>query len=524
MTGSVHSWRGLEQEEAGGARQAPHQEAQAEGAGTGGAIGSFLRVRPARAPASRGAVAQAVERATHNRVVAGSSPAGTTMLPTDPSDTLLLGLRRSGLIRTGDRVLVAVSGGPDSTALLMAACELGHEVVAAHYDHALSAGSKLAADHVASLCARLGVEVVIERRSSPLPRGSIQAGARTLRYDFLQRAYGQTGARVVALAHTADDVVEGAVLHLMRGCGLAGLRGMPASRGAFVRPLLGVWRREVLAFLDHRGIAALEDPANTDTAYARVRVRREILPALERDRPGIGQRFYAVALRAATMQKAMEEAAAHALEAGSLSRLAVARTPEPVAAELMRLLYARAGGAQPSLSRAHLESMLRLARPGRGGRGVDLPGGLRLRIVGDIMEMVASEAGSSPRNRESSRLEVVRCMGCDDLEATHLKSALDVRLGFRRPGLRMRPIGARGTRKLQDIFVDARVPREERDTWPLVFAGDRLAWVPGVAVDADHASRPGEPGLHVTVIPAPMRLKPKSGVLESPNSPPGVPS
>jgi tRNA(Ile)-lysidine synthetase-like protein len=368
------------------------------------------------------------------------------------------------------------------------------------------------------------VAVVTERRRSPVPRGSIQAGARALRYDFLERARNQTGAQVVALAHTADDLVEGAVLHLLRGCGLAGLRGMPASRDAFVRPLLGVWRREVLSYLDQRGIASLDDPANANIAYARVRVRREILPALERDQPGIGRRFYAVALRAAAMHRSIEDAAVRAMGAGALSGTEVARTPEPLAAELMRLLYARAGGAQPSLSREHLKSMLRLARPGRGGRGVDLPGGLRLRIVGDIMEIVASEALSSPRKRVSARLEVARCMGCDDLEATHLKSDLVFRLGFRRPGLRMRPVGGRGTRKLQDIFVDAHVPREERDTWPLVFAGDRLAWVPGLAVDADHASGAGQPGLHVTVIPHPTRRKPKSAMLESPNSPPGEPS
>jgi tRNA(Ile)-lysidine synthetase-like protein len=224
------------------------------------------------------------------------------------------------------------------------------------------------------------------------------------------------------------------------------------------------------------------------------------------------------------MHGSIEDAAELAMGAGALHGSEVARTPGPLAAELMRQLYARAGGPQPSLSRAHLESMLRLARPGRGGRGVDLPGGLRLRIVGDIMEIVGSGAGSSSRSRESVRLDVTRCMGCEDLETTHLKSDLDVSLGFRRPGLTMRPVGGRGTRKLQDIFVDARVPREERDTWPLVFAGHRLAWVPGVAVDADHAGAPGQPGLHVAVIPDPMLRKRKSPVLESPNSPLGVPS
>ena len=177
-----------EQEEAGGAGEATHQEAQAEGAGTGGAIGSSLSVRPARtpapgvrpagAPACRGAVAQVVERATHNRVVAGSSPAGTTMLPTDRSEPLLLGLQQSGLIRSGDRVLVAVSGGPDSSALLVAAREQGHDVVAAHYDHALQGGSAAAAQHVADLCDQLSVELVMERRRCAMPRGSVQAAAR----------------------------------------------------------------------------------------------------------------------------------------------------------------------------------------------------------------------------------------------------------------------------------------------------------------------------------------------------------
>jgi tRNA(Ile)-lysidine synthetase-like protein len=224
------------------------------------------------------------------------------------------------------------------------------------------------------------------------------------------------------------------------------------------------------------------------------------------------------------MNRAIDDEAASAFEVGPITRTRVARTSEPVAAELMRLMYAHAGGAQPALSRAHLAAMLRLAQPGQGGRGVDLPGRLRLRIVGDVMEVVASNTDSWSQGRASVRLEVARCVGCDDLETMHLKADLhDVRLGYRRPGLTMRPLGGRGTRKLQDIFVDARVPREERDTWPLVFAGDRLAWVPGVAVDADHAGTRGQPALHVSVIPAPIRRKPKNAVLESPDSPPGEP-
>jgi tRNA(Ile)-lysidine synthase len=424
---------------------------------------------------------------------------------------LILALRHSDVITRGDRILVAVSGGPDSTALLSGLTEEGHVVVAAHYDHALQPGSEASAQHVRGLCRRMGVELITERREKTMPRGSVQAGARALRYEFFERARVQAGAEVVAIAHTADDVVEGVVLHLLRGCGLAGMRGMPAHRGVFARPLLNVWRSEVADYLVERGIDALQDPANSNSAYARVRVRHDILPALERDRPGIMRRFRAAAARAASLHDSMAGTVASELDGRATTRSTVAAAPEPIAAELMRQLYARAGGAQPALSRSHLHAMLKLAQPGRGGRGVDLPGGLRLRIVGETMQIVARERDEQP----APRLEVSACAGCRDVSAAHLKPGLDLHLGYRTPGMTMKPAGGRGTRKLQDIFVDARVPREDRDAWPLVLAGDALAFVPGIAVSADHAASAGEPSLHVTVGGIPAKV-------ESPNSLPGV--
>jgi tRNA(Ile)-lysidine synthase len=436
-----------------------------------------------------------------------------------PKDPLLLAVRESDLLQSGDRVLAAVSGGPDSTALLLALQESGHEVVVAHYDHALRGGSDLVAQQVAAFCGRLGVPFIAERRTTPLGKGSIQSAAREIRYEFLERARLEAGANVVAVAHTADDLVEGVALHLLRGCGLAGFRGMPAKRGHYVRPLLGVWRSEVVEFLRQRQVVAHEDPANTDTNFARVRARLDVLPALERDRPGILRRFHAAALNVARWQQSAADQAAAALELGPLTAADLERMPEAVAVEALKLIYTRAGGPEPGLSRTHFESMLRLAQPGRGGRGVDLPGGMRFRIVGGHMQVVSHRNG-----QVSSQLEVSNCSGCDDPRAVHLRAGLQLLVGHRRPGLRLRPVGGRGTRKLQDIFVDARVPREERDQWPLVFAGEKLAWVPGIALDADAASGPGVAGVHVTLSPMPVRFQPKVARLGTPKSPPGEPS
>ncbi|HSS61028.1 MAG TPA: tRNA lysidine(34) synthetase TilS [Candidatus Limnocylindrales bacterium] len=394
------------------------------------------------------------------------------------------------------RIVVAVSGGPDSTALLLTEHEAGHDVVAAHYDHALRDGSDIAARQVADLCVSLGIPLLTQRRTEPVPRGSLQAAARDLRYAFLDRARAQAGAESVALAHTADDLVEGVVLHLLRGCGLAGFRGMPARRGHYVRPLLRVWRSEVREFLELRGIHAYEDPSNLDLRFARVRVRTQVLPALERDRPGITRRFHAAAIAAARLQEQAEVAGSREITRGGIHGM-----PEPAAAEALKRMYFAAGGREPGLSRAHLQAMLRMAGPGPGGRGVDLPGALRFRIVGDHMEVVPS----APASPAQVSLDVTTCAGCGDVRATHLRAGLRLEVGFRRPGLRMRPVGGRGTRKLQDIFVDARVPREDRGAWPLVFAGDRLAWVPGIAVDADLAAAPGEEGLHVAITSTPVR-------------------
>ena len=421
----------------------------------------------------------------------------------------------------GVRVLAAVSGGPDSTALLVWLVESGADVAAVHYDHALRDGSERDAEHVAALCARLGVPLERERRSGPVPRGSVQAAARALRYAFLERALAATGRDVVCLGHTADDVVEGAALHLLRGSGLAGLRGMPRRRGAFVRPLLDVWRADVEDYLAVRGLEPVRDPANRDgSRYARARVRFDLLPALERDRPGLIRRLHGAAVAAAVLQDRLEAEAARVVSAGA-ARADLRRAPRAVRLEAYRQLY----GRLPALDRRQLEAMDRLALDGRTGSGLDLPGRRRFTVQ---PERVSIGVAILPPPIAPG-LYVRPCAGCGDGRAAHLRPGVALTVGFRRPGLRMRPVGAPGTRKLQDILTDAHVPRHVRDHIPLVFADGRLAWVPGIALDVDAAAPAGTQAWHVTLggggLPplAPLGGNPESQVVVSTSATPRSP-
>jgi len=397
-------------------------------------------------------------------------------------------------------MLVAISGGPDSTALLLGLREAGVPVVAAHFDHALRADSARDALQVGGLCAELGVELITARRTAPLAPGSLQASARTARYRFLEEALASTRLATAALGHTADDLVEGALLHLLRGAGLAGMRGMPARRGAFVRPLLGSWRSEVETYLAERGIEPLRDPSNRDLRYARVRVRLRLLPRLEADRPGLTRRLHGAALTAARLQAVVESGAARLAPAGSrsLSLEALGAAVPAIRAEAFRRLYGAVTDDRPGLDRRHLAALARLAAGGRSGDEIDLPGGIRARRGYEVLEVTAADAPERPRLTLRTRL----CDGCGVATAAHFDARALLTLGTRRPGLRMRPLPGGRTRKLQDILVDAKVPRHLRDSLPLVFADGELAWVPGVARDSRWAPAKAVRTLHAEVVEA----------------------
>jgi tRNA(Ile)-lysidine synthetase-like protein len=216
-------------------------------------------------------------------------------------------IRSEQLLAAGERVLVAVSGGPDSTALLHALARLrarlGCEIQAAVVDHGLRPEAAAEARAVTEACRRLQLHcgVLVVDVSGGRRRGeSLQTAARRLRLAALQEAAAAAGCQRVALGHTADDQAETVLFRIVRGTGLRGLSGIPYRRGPFVRPLLDVRRAQVLGFLRRHGVGFVEDPSNRDRRFARTRVRHEWLPFLAAENPRVVEALLSLARQART--------------------------------------------------------------------------------------------------------------------------------------------------------------------------------------------------------------------------------
>ncbi len=330
---------------------------------------------------------------------------------------LLREWRQRGWPLRGERALVAVSGGADSTALLLALEELrrvrllGVELTAAHLDHGLR-GETAAADArwVEGLARDLGFECVLGRASvseSAQESGdNLEQAARRARYEFLAGAARACDARAVLAAHTLDDQAETVILRLLRGSGAEGLGGMAPERtleacgGVYLRRPLLTWARraDTENYCRERGVEFRTDEMNRDERFARVRVRHKLLPLLETFNPQAAEALARAAALLREESAVLEELAAVLLEearadAGTLEGEeltatragafplkvgALTRAAPALRRRVLRLWLARARGDLRRLSRAHLHGVERLLEGERGGRVAELPGGSRV--------------------------------------------------------------------------------------------------------------------------------------------------
>jgi tRNA(Ile)-lysidine synthase len=320
-----------------------------------------------------------VEQGTHKPLAGGSNPPSATT----PLDDLALAVDAGAhdlAIPDDAAMVLAVSGGPDSMALLRGAVRLVEtdvrrwRLTVAHLDHALRPDSADDARVVAGAAEDLGLrfeglrtDVVALARDEGR---SIEEAAREARYRFLD-GIAPDGV-LIATAHTADDAAETVLLNLMRGSGLTGVRGIPARRGRVVRPLLDARRATLRALLDAAGIGYRLDPSNEDPTFLRNRVRNEVLPLLEAIRPGAADRIGRFSRLAADDEALLDDLAA--VELGRRT------TPDgidwhdvPLPALGRRMLRLAAGLPAPSAER--IEALLEAAAGNRGGVNIELGGG-----------------------------------------------------------------------------------------------------------------------------------------------------
>jgi len=314
-----------------------------------------------------------------------------------------LGVRRSltGLAPTGavapqrdvPLVLSACSGGPDSLALAAAlafeAPRLGLRAGGVTVDHGLQPGSAGQAARVAASLRGLGLDPVACLRAEVTGRGGgagypgPEAAARQARYAVIEAAAVECGAAAVLLGHTMDDQAETVLLGLARGSGARSLAGMQAASGRYLRPLLGLRRAQTIAACAAQGLDPWQDPHNTDPAYARTRVRQQILPMMEDLLgPGIAEALARTAAGLRADADALDAIAGEAAERltsadGGLEVTALAELPVAIRTRLLRRTAIAAGAPAGSLSASHIAQLDALVTGWRGQLGTDLPGGLR---------------------------------------------------------------------------------------------------------------------------------------------------
>jgi tRNA(Ile)-lysidine synthase len=432
-------------------------------------------------------------------------------------------------LQRGLPLLAGISGGPDSTCLLDVLDLLGYAPLVAHFDHHLRPESGEEAEGVRSMAKERGLTYIGGGGDvaglAHSQRLSLEEAARLARYRFLFEQARLYSAQAVAVAHSADDQVETVLMHLLRGAGLGGLKGMTYrslltewdASIPLVRPLLGTWRCEVEEYCTQRRLPTFQDPSNADQRFYRNRLRHELIPFLETYNPRLKQALW---------RSADTLAADHALLTDILAEAwkRTCRTEGESIALDLEMLRTCPPGVQRSLLRAALGKLLPslrnigyteieralafVAKPSRSG-GMDWTANLCLYIEGNCLwvqpagtlrpEPAWLQLTTSEPQELTIPGQVMLAQGwritasiqaydpshpfpTDPLQAWLDADQLTLPLVLRKchPGDRFQPLGMDGhSLKLADFWTNNALPRQARPAWLLVFSGEEIAWLPG---------------------------------------------
>jgi tRNA(Ile)-lysidine synthase len=439
-------------------------------------------------------------------------------------------IQEHNLFSVGERLVVAVSGGADSVCLLhilaQRQTDLGVELHVAHLNHQLrGAESDSDAKYVSDLACKLGTPATVESRDVEAYHrqkgGSLEESAREVRYSFLAKVAREIGASKVVVGHTRDDQVETVLMHLLRGTGLVGLRGLqpcsvlqygePEGRLEVLRPLLEITRQETLAYCRQYKLKPHSDSSNLSPYFLRNRIRLELLPVLRSYNPSIDEALLRLAAIAGDDISFIEEQACRLWnklarkegDAVYLDMNKIAALPRAMQRQVFRLAIKQLRDNLRDIEADHIEAMMDfLSRP--AGKKLCLPQGLTLATEYGRLVLTSVQASLCPLPPLEGifsisipgetalpgwrvKADIIRePVGEDNGFAASFdldKVGRELTVRGRRPGDRFRPLGMSQTKKLQDFMVDTRIPRSWRDRVPLVCSPEQILWVVGWRVD-----------------------------------------
>jgi tRNA(Ile)-lysidine synthase len=430
-------------------------------------------------------------------------------------------IQKYAMLQPGERVLVAVSGGADSMALLHALWELRKDLhlslVVAHLDHGLRPEGAAEKNFVRKAAVQLGIPFLSRkadvREIKESQRLTLQEAAREVRYSFLLQAAKTHQATKIALGHTANDQAESVLMRFLRGAGTRGLGGIPPVRDeVFIRPLIESWREEVESFLGNRKVNFLNDPSNRSLHYLRNRIRHELLPALLKYNPRLPQLMVSMA----EIFRAEEEFWQNLLEEKFRSLIrnrkkglitldipSLLNQPLPLRLRSLRHAAEKILGNLRRVGLTHILAINHLLSSPEPNKSLQLPQGLGLAKAYDALILARSKEEILPFEVSVSRPgcweipEIGREMSFELLNNSkiRLKSPSNVALldfdkisfpltirSFR-AGDRLQPLGMEGEKKVKDLFIDYKIPAAQRKKIPLLFKNDQLLWVAGLRLD-----------------------------------------
>jgi tRNA(Ile)-lysidine synthase len=427
-----------------------------------------------------------------------------------------------GLLKKGDSVLVALSGGPDSVALLYLLHEIKNEfrlkLAAAHLDHAIRKASPKDREFCRELCRMLKVKFYSRRidvvKLAKRNRANVEETGRKLRYDYFNSLCGKYGYRKIATGHTMDDNAETVLFNLARGSGLKGLSGIAAKRGKIIRPLIGIRKPEIVNWLKEKKIRHRTDITNRSIKYSRNRIRNRILPELEKINPEIVKSLSRFSKNVAEDVELIDEVVVllyeKALMKGGKSKIVLdlrklSGYDKSLVKRVALEAFYRLSGSRKSPS-FEILSRVNETISGRSGIKAPLGSGIWIEKSQNRMSIFKAESGNLegikiplkvpgitgiPGQNIEMRTRTLRKNRAGSLKTKPSMALLDnskvidPEVRFRQRGDRIRPFGMKGTKLLSDLFIDRKIPSFERDNIPLVVSRNRIVWAAGVTISED---------------------------------------